>query len=56
MKLSKKQREFLYSLEYLDGYELKAYLRGHVELEVLLDPDDLDLYNKIESEENTNES
>lgn len=46
-KLSKKQINFLRSLSYVSGYELKDLMSSDTDIEVLLDPYDLILYNQI---------
>ena len=45
---SKKELIFLKSLEYLSGYELKDLLAGFTELDVLLEPEDLEKFEKLE--------
>lgn len=47
MNLTDNQLAFLKSLPYLDGYEIKDLVKGFTTLDVLLDPDDLDLFNEI---------
>lgn len=38
---------FLKSLSYLDSHEIKDLLAGHTDLEVLLDPEDLEKFNGL---------
>ena len=44
---SKKEVDFLKTLDYLSGYEIKDLLAGFTELVVLLDPTDLEKFNKL---------
>ncbi len=47
MKLSKEQYEFLIKLDYLSKDEIRDLIEGWTDLDVLLDPEDLDAYLKI---------
>lgn len=47
MKINQKQIEFLYSLPYLTGYEVKDLLAGYTDIEVLLDCEDLETFEEI---------
>ncbi len=42
-----KQIEFIRSLTYLTGYEIKDLLAGYTDLDVLLDSDDLEKFNRL---------
>lgn len=44
---SEEQISFLKKLSYLSGYEIKDLMSGNTDLEVLLDPDDLEAFENI---------
>jgi len=46
-KFSDKQKQFLWSREYISKDEYKDLLDGFTDIEVLLDPDDQEEWEKI---------